>query len=1081
MKNICRDSGVKLILLASLAGVSIAGWASDPASGPVLFNRDIRPILSDVCYTCHGPDKGNRKTAMHFDTEEGARTPLAGGGLAFVGGDLKKSEMYQRISSDDEAVRMPPADMGYAKLPANQIDLIKRWIEQGAQWQKHWSLIPPQAAPQPQVMHKQWPRDPIDYYVLARLEREGLAPSPEADRATLIRRVTLDLTGLPPARAEVDAFLHDASPHAYEKVVDRLLSSPRYGENLAWQWLDAARYADTNGYQSDGVRSMWRWRDWVIGAFNRNMPFNEFTIEQLAGDMLPHPTRDQVIATAFNRNHRTSAEGGIIDEEFRVAYIVDRVDTTANVWMGLTVGCARCHDHKYDPILQKEYYQLFAYFNNVPERGFVYNFGNQEPYIKAPTPEQEARLAEFDHKVSGAEASYAAMKPEIARSQRAWEHWVEASHISDWNVSEGLILHFPLDGDLRETTGVYERRMSFRHLPEGAPPAKPQDPAQPLVVGGTNGNLSFVPGKVRQAASFDGHDYINGGKVLNFDYLDPFSFAAWINPADSNGAILSSVEDLHEGSGYGLYLRDGKLRFNFTFRWTDLGMRLETRQPVALNQWHHVALTYDGKRKPAGVRLYVDGVSQEFNVLFNELSWPLGEAQPFRIGAGEGPEDRFHGAIADVRIYNRALTAEEAAVLPVLETVPQIAALPPAQRTPAQADKLAFCFLDQYAPQAVREARRSVSVAQAARDKYFATIPTVMVMQEGPPRDAFILKRGAYDAPGDKVSAGLPHVLPPMPAGFPNNRLGFARWLVDRSNPLTARVTVNRFWQMLFGVGLVKTVEDFGSQGDWPVYPDVLDDLATRFMDSGWDVKAQLKTMVMSATYRQSSRVTPELLEKDPDNRLLARGPRFRLPAPVIRDQALAISGLLVEKVGGPPVMPYQPPGLWEELTFSGDAYKADEGEGLYRRSLYTYWKRTVAPPAMVTFDAANRETCIVRANRTNTPLQALNLMNDVTYLEASRKFAERMMKEGGSTPEARIDYALRVALARAPKPREQAVLVEAFNRFHTRFAAKPDDAAHFLSEGKSPRDATLNQADLAAYTAVASLIFNMDETVTKE
>lgn len=1082
MIGIFRDSAVKLPLLATLFCVSIAGWGSDPASGPGLFNRDIRPILSDRCYACHGPDKANRKTTMHFDSEEGARTPLASGGLAFVGGDLGKSVMYQRITSDDEAFRMPPAYMGYAKLSAREIDLIKRWIEQGAQWQKHWSLIPPQAAPQPQVMHKEWPRDAVDYYVLARLEHEGLAPSPEADRATLIRRVTLDLTGLPPTPAEVEAFPHDPSPNAYEKVVDRLLSSPRYGENLAWQWLDAARYSDTNGYQSDGVRSMWRWRDWVIDAFNRNMPFNEFTIEQLAGDLLPHPTRDQVIATAFNRNHRTSAEGGIIDEEFRVAYVVDRVDTTSNVWMGLTVGCARCHDHKYDPILQKEYYQLFAYFNNVPDRGFVYNFGNQEPYIKAPTPEQEARLKEFDRKVAAAEASYAAMKPDITRSQRAWEHWVKASHIPDWNLSEGLILHFPLDGDLRETTGVYDRRNSFNHSPEGTPPTdKPDDPREPVVEGSAGASLPFVPGRTGQAASFDGRRYVNGGTVLKFDYLDPFSFAAWINPSAPNGAILSSVEDVHEGSGYGLYLRDGKLRFNFTFRWTDLGMRLETKQPLAMNQWHHVAVTYDGKRKPAGVKLYVDGVSQEINVLFNEMSWPLGSSKPFRIGAGEGPEDRFHGAIADVRIYNRALSAEEVGVLPVLETVPQIAAISPAKRTPAQANKLAFCFLDQYAPQGVQEARHAVAVTQEARDQYFASIPTVMVMKEGPQRDAFILKRGAYDMHGDKVSAGLPHVLPPMPAGFPNNRLGFAEWLVDRSNPLTARVTVNRFWQMLFGVGLVKTVEDFGSQGDWPVYPDVLDDLSTRFMDSGWDVKALLKTIVMSATYRQSSRVTPALLERDPENRLLARGPRFRLPAEMIRDQALAVSGLLVEKIGGPPVMPYQPPGLWEELSFGGDSYKVDEGEGLYRRSLYTYWRRTVAPPTMVTFDAATRETCIVRANRTNTPLQALDLMNDVTYLEASRKFAERMMKDGGSTTEARIDYAFRVALARAANPREQAVLAETFNQFRGRFEAKPDAAAKYLAEGKSPRDASLNPVDLAAYTAVASLILNMDETVTKE
>jgi hypothetical protein len=1073
--------GLRLALLATVACLSAVCWPAEAPSNAVLFNRDIRPILSDHCYTCHGPDKANRKTNMHFDTEEGAFSALNSGGFAIVRADPANSKMVQRIGSDNPAFRMPPAYMGYAKLPDRDIDLIRRWIAQGAKWQKHWSFIPPEIAPQPQVMHKDWPRNAIDYYVLAHLEHEGLAPSPEADPATLIRRVTLDLTGLPPTPAEVDIFLNDHSPNAYEKVVDRLLSSPRYGENMAWQWLDAARYADTNGYQSDGVRNMWRWRDWVIDAYNRNMPFNQFTVQQLAGDMLPHATRDQIIATGFNRNHRTSAEGGIIDEEFRVAYVVDRVDTTSNVWLGLTVGCARCHDHKFDPILQKEYYQLFAYFNNVPEKGFVYNWGNEEPYVKAPTPDQEAKLKDLDAKLAVKQASYTSLQPEITKSQRTWERWVKGSHIPDWNVSDGLILHFPLDGDLRETTGVYDRRNSFNHQPPGgASVAKSDDPLRPVVAGGTDANLPFVDGKLGKAVGFDGHRYVNGGKVLSFNYLDPVTFAAWIYPTAANGAILSSVEDLYQGSGYGLYLRDGKLTYHFTMRWTDLGMRLETQQPLVLNQWHHVAFTYDGRRKPSGARFYVDGVPQEIKVLFNEMSWPLGDPQPFRIGAGEGPEDRFQGAIEDVRVYNRALSPEEAGVLPVLESVSEIAAISPTKRTPAQASKLAFCFLDQYAPEAVQESRRQVAEAQHDRDQYYAGIPTVMVMKEGPPRDAYILKRGAYDAPGDKVSAGLPHVLPPMPASFPNSRLGLAEWLVDRSNPLTARVTVNRFWQMLFGTGLVKTVDDFGSQGEWPMYQDVLDNLAVGFMDSGWDVKGLLKTMVMSATYRQSSKVTPALLEKDPENRLLARGPRFRLPPQAIRDQALAVSGLLVEKVGGPPVKPYQPPGLWEEVSF-GEGYKPDAGVALYRRSLYTFWKRTVAPPTMVTFDAATRETCMVRANRTNTPLQALNLMNDVTYIEGSRKFAERMMKDGGATPADRISFAFRLALARPPKPQEQAVLLDTLSQFKARYQAKPGAAAKYLSQGDSPRDPELDPADLAAYTAVASLIFNLDETITKE
>ncbi len=1076
-----RGRAVQVALAGMFCICSVAAASSNPSV--VQFNRDIRPILSERCYTCHGLDKANRKTNMHFDTEEGAFTPLASGGFAIVRGDPAKSVMVQRIGSDNEAFRMPPAYLGYPKLHEREIHLIRRWIEQGAKWQKHWSFIPPERPPLPEIKNEERPLNPIDDFVLARLEREGLVPSPEADRRILIRRLTLDLTGLPPTPNEVDDFLNDRSPKAYEKVVDRLLESPRYGEHLTWSWLDAARYADTNGYQSDGVRSMWRWRDWVIDAFNRNMPFDQFTIDQLAGDLLPHATRDQIIATGFSRNHRTSAEGGIIDEEFRVAYVVDRVDTTSTVWLGLTIGCARCHDHKFDPIKQKEYYQLFAYFNNVPEKGFVYNFGNEEPYIKAPTPEQEARLKEFDQKIGAAEQTYEGLNSKLAKSQRSWEQWVRNSQIPDWSIHHGLILHFPLDGNLTEETGVYDRRKAYAGDEANGNQEKSSadDLKSPVVGGASNQALPFVPGKVGRAGSFDGHAFVNAGKVAHFNYLDPFSLAAWIYPRAPNGAMMSSVEEVPEGQGYGLYLRDGKVRFHFTYRWTDLGMRLETERPLELNRWHHVALTYDGKRKPSGVKIYVDGQAQSIKVLFNELSWPLDQKLPFRIGAGEGPEDRFHGYIDGVRVYNRALSPKEAATLPVVETVPQIAAIPPQKRTLAQSDKLAFCFLDRFAPQDVQQARRALADLRKEREEFYETIPTVMVMKEREvPRETFILKRGAYDAHGERVSAGPPHVLPPLPEGYPNNRLGFARWLVDRSNPLPARVAVNRFWQMLFGVGLVKTMEDFGSQGEWPMHPELLDWLATEFMDSGWNVKSILKTMVMSATYRQSSKVTPALLEKDPENRLLARGPRFRLPPEVIRDQALAVSGLLVEKVGGPPVKPYQPPGLWEELSF-GDTYKPDEGEGLYRRSLYTYWKRTVAPPAMVTFDAADRETCTVRITRTNTPLQALNLMNDVTYLEASRKLAERIVKEGGSMPAERIDFAFRLATARPPKAKESEVLLDTLRRFEERYQGRPDAAVQYISQGKSQRDGKLNTVELAAYTAVASLILNLDETMTKE
>ncbi len=1078
-----RGDVAAVVMAAMFFAQSTAG-GMDSNLQPAEFNLDIRPILSDRCFACHGPDEANRKTSLRFDTEEGAFTELAGGGFAIVRGEPEKSVVLRRITSDNEAVRMPPAYLGHDRLSDREIDLIRRWIGQGARWQNHWSFAPPKRSQLPRVKNQDWPRNPIDYFVLRRLEREGLQPSPEADQVTLIRRVTLDLTGLPPTPAEVDIFLNDNSSNAYERVVDRLLRSPRYGERVAVRWLDAARYGDTNGYSNDGLRNMWRWRDWVINAFNRNMPFDQFTVEQIAGDMLPNATRDQVIATAFNRNHRTNAESGLIDEEFRVEYVADRVETTSTVWLGLTVGCARCHDHKFDPITQKDYYRLFAYFNNVPERGLVFDFGNDEPYIKAPTPEQEARLNELDRKIAAAERRYASHQEELGKTQRDWEKWVRDSETPDWSVQDRLVLHFPLDGNLREESGAYTRNFpSGEYPPETDPEEKNgADQKKPSWKEGPQEQPLFVGGKVGHAGTFDGKRFVDAGQVANFNYMDPFSLAAWIYPTAPNGAIMSSVEDVAKGQGYGLHLRESKLRFHFTFRWTDVGVRLETEQPLPLHRWHHVLMTYDGKRKAEGTMIYLNGKAQKLRVLFDQLFEPVDSKGPFRIGAGEGPKDRFRGHIDDVRVYQKALSAEEAEVLALVETIPEIAATPPETRSRAQANKLAFCFLDRYAPEPIQQARQEWVELQKEREEYFKRIPTVMVMKERETtRETFVLKRGAYDAPGEKVLPGVPRVLPSLSKDYPNNRLGFARWLVHPGNPLPARVTVNRFWQMLFGVGLVKTAEDFGSQGEWPLHLELLDWLATEFIEGGWNAKAVLKTIVMSATYRQSSKVTPELVEKDPENRLLARGPRFRLPAEVIRDQALALSGLLTEEIGGPSVKPYQPPGLWKELSYAGLSYQADKGENLYRRSLYTYWKRTVAPPAMTTFDAPDRETCTVRTTRTNTPLQALNLMNDVTYLEASRKLAERMMKEGGVNPRERIDYAFRLATARPIKAQESEILLDTFQHFQDSYLKDPEAAVQFLSEGESERDKTLDPAELASYTAVASLILNLDETVTKE
>jgi hypothetical protein len=1030
-------------VFALLASAALSGQEIE-------FNRDIRPILSDRCFACHGPDAARRQTKLRFDTEAGARIALAGGRLAIVPGDPERSELVRRVASPDTALRMPPAYSGRAPLGAAEIDKIRRWIAQGARWQPFWSFLPPRRPVLPTVRDQNWVRNPIDRFILSRLEREGLHPAAEADKATLLRRVSLDLTGLPPTPAQVAAFVQDASPDAYGKVVDRLLASPHYGERMAFRWMEAARYGDTNGYQTDGPRDMWRWRDWVIDAFNRNLPYDRFTIEQLAGDLLPDATLAQRIATGFNRNHRTSGEGGIIPEEYRVEYVADRAQTTATVWMGLTMGCARCHDHKYDPISQKEFYRLFAYFNRIPdEKGFVWNYGNEEPMVKAPLPEHTQKLAALDAQIAQAQTRWDRLQPELRAAHRAWQRTVNPAALADWIPPEGLV---------------------FRSGREAAKAAGCDAGAA---------DCAWPAGERPQ--HFDGKHYLEAdGKIADFDYLQPFTMAAWIQPENANGGIVSHVEDYFEGMGHALLLVDGKIRVHILRRWTDLGIRVESAAPIAMGARQHVLVTYDGERKAAGVRIYLNGAPVAVKVLFDQNTEPIHHPKtPLRIGAGSGL--RFTGTIEDVSIYNRAVDAEEAAAMALRESVGQLIALPERRRTPAQSGKLAAYYLEREAAPEIRSARDGLTSLRRKRKAYYAAIPSVMVMADGAtPRDTFLLKRGAYDAPGEPVTAGLPEVLAAPRPEWEKSRLGLARWLVDRTNPLTARVAVNRFWQSYFGFGIVKTVDDFGAQGEFPVHPELLDWLACEFMESGWDVKAIQKTIVMSATYRQASLVTAELLAKDPDNRLLARGPRFRLGPEVIRDQALAVSGLLVEKLGGPSVKPYQPAGLWQELA-GGSGYKQDTGEGLYRRSLYSYWKRTVAPPFMVNFDSPNREQCSVSENRTNSPLQALELMNDVAFLEAARKLAERMMTEGGAAPEARVSYGYRLVLGRAPDaPRRQA-LVKALDGFLAGFRADAGAAHEFLQQGESPLRPGLDERELAAYASVASLLLNLDETISKE
>ena len=974
-------------------------------------------------------------TTLRLDNEDGAKIALSGERRALVPGDPGASELYLRVSTDDVSRRMPPAAAGHEPLSGPEIELVRQWIEQGAEWQGHWAFQRPLRPKVPADRYPGWPTNPVDSFVLRKLHAERLEPSPPAPRETLIRRVSLDLTGVPPKLADVDSFLADKSPAAYETVIDRLLSSPGYAERMAIRWLDAARYADTNGYQTDAARDMWRWRDWVIDAFAANKSFAEFTIEQIAGDMLPNASLSQIVATGFNRNHRGNGEGGIVDAEYAVEYVVDRIDTTATVWLGLTLGCARCHDHKYDPVTQTEYYELFAYFNNVPEKGKAFKYGNSPPFIKAPTPDQQQRLAELDAELASLREQHKALLSRRADARKQWEAGL-ANRRSDWIDPVGLALAFPSA-------------------------ANGPDPAE---------------------REFDGSSFAEFGDTADFGYFDRFSVAAWLRPEDPNGAIISKTgniageENTQSNPGWGFYLVDGKLQVNLVNRWLDDCLRIESKDALPVGERVHVAFTYDGTRLASGLRIYVNGRSIELNVIRDEMNQEIKSKEPLRVGRGLGLD--YQGGIRHLLVYERALAASEIAVLAVGRSLDEIARMPARERSSSEELKIERAYVNSLGPQALTMLTARIRDRERERLRFHDTVPTVMVMQEmEPKRRTYRLDRGAYDAPAEEVLPGLPAALSERD---PDSRLGFARWLVSTDNPLTARVTVNRVWQMLWGTGIVRTVEDFGSQGEWPTHPDLLDWLAVEFMDSGWDMKALVKTIVMSSAYRQSSRARPALLERDPGNQLLARGHRLRLPAESVRDMSLAVSGLLVNTVGGPSVMPYQPKGLWSDLA-GGKDYAVGSGEDLYRRSLYTFWKRAVPPPSMILFDSAGREACTVRSVRTNTPLQALNRMNDMSYIEASRALVRRTLQEAGAGRDERLGHLFRLVTARQPGQRELEVLTSGFGHHLDRFRSDPQAAQALLGPNREWTGSGVPEPEMAAYAIVASLVLNLDETITRE
>ena len=1013
------------------------------------FDRDIRPLLSAACFTCHGPDENKREGDLRLDVREGllgnssADTPIV------APGDAAGSELFKRLIHADPDQQMPPPE-ALRQLEPEEIAQIERWIDSGAQWDEHWAFVAPESPPLPEVEQTAWLREPLDAFVLSRLESRGLNPSDEADRRTLIRRLTFDLTGLPPTPAEVERFVQDSADDAYEQVVDRLLSSPRFGERLAVDWLDASRYADTHGYHEDFHRDMWPWRDWVIRSLNQNMPFDEFATEQIAGDLLPESTNEQQVATGFSRNHGVTASG--ISEEYRVEYVIDRVKTTSAVFLGLTMGCAQCHDHKYDPITQKDFYRLFAYFNTITDKGVENRSGNVDPLIRVDDPLMQTARAQTETRL----AEIASDLDRIRRLRRPdFEKWIGGVKRGEATAAAptyGLVTHLKLD----ETEG--DRVID--------------------ATGGEQGNVRGVAewfdDDERRSLKFDGQTHVDLGNRAEFDRLHAFSFGGWINP-ERESILLAKVSPDESLRGYEVRLGGGKIDARLTHREFEKGLRVTTEQDAPLGEWSHVFVTYDGSSRGAGVKIYLNGELLKTKVEKDSLRGTIRVPDPLKIGQ-RGDRQAILGRVADVRIYDRQLSdfdvlqlaGGDQAVTRLLE-----------EGSPDAIAAVETYYLQQRDGEFQKRCRQRQE-CQAELRRFRDEQPTVMVMKEMmEPRDTFVLARGQYDQHEEKVQPGTPAVLPPPPADAPGNRLGLAQWLTDPEHPLVSRVMVNRLWQMVFGVGIVKTAEDFGTQGERPTHPELLDYLARDFVENDWDIKRLVKQLVMSATYRQSSVAPPELLAVDRENRLLTRGPRYRMSAEMIRDAALAASGLLIQRVGGPSVRPYQPPGLWIEMQ--NRPYEPDHGEKLYRRSLYTYIKRSVPPPNMVALDATNREVCAMRRQRTSTPLAALVLLNDPTFVEAARMLAEELLRSSGGDIGKCIEQAFSRTLSRSPSRQERDELMALYNEQVEVYQQDPDAAIDLLAVGESARDETLPAGVQAALTCVTSVILNFDETLSKE
>ena len=923
---------------------------------------------------------------------------------------------------------------------------------------RHWAYQPVVRPAVPATQDAAWTSNPIDAFILSRLEQLEMRPSPEAPRHAWLRRVTFDLTGLPPTPDALAAFERDRSPDAYQRVVDRLLNSPRYGERMATHWLDLARYADTHGYYVDSHRDMWRYRDEVIDAFNRHQPFDQFTIEQLAGDLLPDATLSQKVASGFNRNHMINFEQGAIPEEYLNEYAVDRVVTTSTVWMGQTMQCAQCHDHKHDPFTSQDFYSLYAFFNNVPDEGLDGRRGNAVPVLKTPTRTQQQELTQLARAEAQLVAALDQRSRAAASDQAAWEAQLRAGDAKLPEPPRDASVHFPLD----EEDGETAKNLSAK---DGS--AK------------IEGSAVWVPGKFQGALLFDGDTTINAGDIAGFQATDSFSLSGWIFPTTKGSMALVARQQRDETErGYAWSLADGKLQLSLRHQSPEDVLEVRTMAALPTSRWRHVAATYDGSGEANGIRLYINGEPQEVEVVRDRLAGgTIANEQALVIGQS------FRGMLDDLRIYARVLNSSEISLLADSNPVLELVAIPAVKRLPAQTAQLRQFFLEHHDGQYQRLLQQRAALVQARRAIERAS-PTSMVMAErSPAREAFVLDRGSYEQPIERATPGTPRVLPPLPADAPRDRLTLARWLVDGRHPLTARVTVNRLWQLHFGHGLVRTSEDFGTNGAPPTHPELLDWLADEFVRSGWNVQHLQRLIVTSATYRQAAVQNAVLAEQDPDNRWLARFPRERLPAEMLRDQALAASGLLVDTMYGPGVFPYHPPGLWEEIgyagtEFSAQSYTQSHGADLYRRSVYSFWKRTSPPPNMVVFDAPDRETCTTQRGITNTPLQALVLWNDRVYVEAARTLASQIIHLPDLSEEERIQALCGRILSRRADARELTILSHLLERYRKRYGEDPAAAKRLLSVGESVAPADFPPSELAAWAMLAHTVLNCDESL---